>query len=227
MNTPTAITDFDFKTNSTDQKALLRAWMPEIEDAARSYEPDDHLVAFWTATMRLIAASKTLEDFTLAQVAVKAGYSRSTFFRRFESYTCFLLKGYQLSCSLSLNVYKKHLDRQNMSLDDFCAFTADVYFSAICATPNKLIQLLWDKHNLSHTEFHPHLREIAIIMRDYLAQNPQTQHLRIELKELEGVVRCLDLDLLTVRLEGDAKWGTPLHYQRLRKMLHGYFLACD
>lgn len=227
MNTPTAIIDFDFKTNPADQNALLRAWMPEIENAARLYESDNRIVAFWTAAMRLIACSKSLEDFTLAQLAVKAGYSRSTFFRQFESYTCFLLKGYQLSCSLSLNVYEQHLDRQNMSLDDFCTFTADVYFGAICATPNELTQLLWHEHNLSHTEFHPHLRKIAIIMRNYLAKNPQTQHLRIELKELEGVVRCLDLDLLTLRLENDSKWGTPPHYQRLRKMLHGYFLACD
>lgn len=227
MNTPTAITEFHFKTNSPDQKALLRAWLPEIEEAARTYELDDRTVSFCIAAMRLIARSNKLKDFTLAQVANSSGYSRSTFFRQFESYHGFLLKCYQISCRLAASVYEQKLDGRNMSLNEFCTFTMDLYYGAVCAAPNELVQLLWREHNLTHIELHPHLSKVAIIIKDFLAQNQQTQHLCIELKELEGVIRCLDTYLLTARIEGNSTWETSLNYCQIWKMFNGYLLACD
>lgn len=218
-----SIVDFDFAKTEVDSDALVRAWMPEIEAAARVHVPDDRFVAFLVAAMRLGARSKSLDGFNLMQIVEKAGYSRSTFFRLFEGYTGFLMKGYQLMCSLSARVYAKHLhERENMDVEAFCKFTSDIFYGANCAMPPEIIQMLWREHALTQTKFHPHLVDVAQVMFDYLPANPATRHLKLNLDELTEVVRSLDLDLLNARLENDPQLGTPRHYLRLKRMLKGY-----
>lgn len=222
MTQPLAITDFDFASEPVDADRLIAVWMPEIEQAAASHVPDDRFIAFLTATLRLASQSKSLKAFNLMNVIEKAGYSRSTFFRLFEGYTGFLLKGYQLTCLLSTKVYAKHLNDQEMSLAEFCKYTVDVFYGANCTIPNEILQMLWREHSLSHAVFHPHVGDLAPLIHAYLAQNPQTSHLQIDVEELDGVLRNLDLVILTARLEDNEKWGTPFFYIKLQKMLQGY-----
>jgi AraC-like DNA-binding protein len=221
-----AITDFDFETHDADMDALIAAWLPEIEAAAEVHVPDDRFMSFLVAGLRLGARSKSLKGFNMMEVINKAGYSRSTFFRLFEGYTGFLFKGYQLTCRLSVIVYRKHLQGRELSLDEFCTFTADVFYGANCSIPNEVIQMLWREHDLTHQQFHPHLGELAPMIRDYLAANPQTGHLVIDVEELDGVLKTLDLVILNARIEGDALWGTPFYYKKLRKMIKGYLITC-
>lgn len=63
-------------------------------------------------------------------------------------------------------------------------------------------------------------------MAGYLSRNSQTQHLTINEAELNGVVHNLDLDILTARLESNPDWGAPFYYQKLKKLLKGYFITC-
>lgn len=221
------ILNFDFATTPADPDRLIQAWMPEIEQAALTHVPDDRFIAFLTAALRVGARSKSLKSFKLMEIIDKAGYSRSTFFRMFEGQTQFLLKGYQLTCLLSTKVYAKHLYSHARSLDNFCTFTADVFFGANCTIPHEIIQMLWREHDLTHSAFHPHLDELAPIMRTYLSQNPQTQHLKIDTEELDEVLKSFDLTILNARLEDNARWGTPLYYKKLKKMLRGYLIACE
>ena len=222
-----AIINFDFQTQAADQDALIAAWMPEIEAAALTHLPDNRFVAFLTAAMRLAAHSKSFQGLSVNKLAETAGYSRSTFFRLFEGRTRSLLKTYQLSCLLSTKVYEKHLAVQELGLDEFCTFTTDVFYGATCTIPHAILQMLWREHNLTHQQLHPHLTGLAPIVRDYLAQNPQTQHLQIDADELGGVLSNLDLVILNARLEDDDRWATPFYYKKLRKMLKGYLLACE
>ena len=227
MTISLAITNFDFETQPADADALIAAWLPEIESAALTHVPDDRFVAFLTAALRLGAHSKSLKDFNMMEVVERAGYSRSTFFRLFEGYTGFLLKGYQLTCLLSTKVYETHLKEQQLTLDAFCKFTADVLFGANCTIPNEILQMLWREHDLTHQEFHPHVVGLAPIVQNYLSRNPDTQHLQIEVDELKGVLNSLDLVILNARLEDNELWGTPSYYKKLRKMLKGYLIACE
>lgn len=220
------ITDFDFETHDADMDALIAVWLPEIEAAAEAHVPDDRFMSFLVAVLRLGARSKSLKGFNMMEVINKAGYSRSTFFRLFEGYTGFLFKGYQLTCRLSTIVYQQHLQDQELSLDEFCTFTTDVFFGANCTIPHEVIQMLWREHDLTHLEFHPHLTELAPMIRDYLAANPQTAHLSVDVEELDGVLKTLDLVILNARLEDNALWGTPFYYKKLRKMIKGYLIAC-
>ncbi|MCV2874820.1 hypothetical protein OE810_00990 [Rhodobacteraceae bacterium XHP0102] len=222
---PLAITDFDFDKHSADPDALISAWVPEIEEAAHQYVPDDKFIAFLVAALRLGARSKSLEGLNVMRLIEKAGYSRSTFFRLFEGHTSFLLKGYQLTCQLSTQVYAKHLADQPRSLNEFCTFTADVFYGANCTIPHEILQMLWKEHNLTHQEFHPHLDGLTSIIADFLAKNAQTKDLSIDRAELSGVIQSLDLDILTARLEDNPDWGTPLYYKKLRRLLHGYLLT--
>jgi AraC-like DNA-binding protein len=227
MTQPLAITDFDFATQPADPDLLIQAWMPEIEQAAITYVPDDRFIAFLTAALRLGARSKSLKGLNMMEVVEKAGYSRSTFFRLFEGYTGFLFKGYQLTCLLSTKVYAEQLNTQQLSLEEFCTFTADVFYGANCTIPNEIVQMLWREHNVPHAEFHPHVADIAPTMQTYLSQNPQTQHLQIDVEELDGVLKNLDLVILNARLEDNEQWGTPFYYKKLKKMLQGYLITCE
>lgn len=220
------ILSFDFETHPADTDLLIQAWMPEIAEAARTHVPDDRFVAFVIAGLRVGARSKGLEGFKLAEVVKHAGYSRSTFFRLFEGYTGFLLRGYQLTCLLSIKVYERHLEGRELSLEEFCKFTADVFFGANCTIPNEAIRVLWGEHDQSHVAFHPHLSEIAPIICRYLSQNRQTAHLSVDVEELDGVIRSLDLAILNARLEDSEQWGSPYFYKKLKKMLLGYLLTC-
>jgi AraC-like DNA-binding protein len=220
------ITDFDFETHDADMDALIAAWLPEIEAAAEAHVPDDRFMSFLVAVLRLGARSKSLKGFNMMEVINKAGYSRSTFFRLFEGYTGFLFKGYQLTCRLSTIVYQQHLQDQELSLDEFCTFTADVFYGANCTIPHEVIQMLWREHDLTHLEFHPHLTELAPMIREYLAANPPTAHLSVDVEELDGVLKTLDLVILNARLEDNTLWGTPFYYKKLRKMIKGYLIAC-
>ena len=138
-----------------------------------------------------------------------------------------MLKGYQLTCQLSTQVYAKRLADQPRSLDEFCSFTADVFYGANCTIPNEIVKMLWKEHAKSYEEFHPHLAGLAPIMRDYLLGNSETANLDIDISELAGVIKSLDLDILTARLDDDPQWGTPQYYNKLRKMLLGYLLTCE
>lgn len=222
-----AIADFDFDTQPADSDALIRAWMPEIEIAAQTHVPDDRFISFLIAALRLGAKSKSLEGLNLMEIVEKAGYSRSTFFRLFEGYTGFLLKGYQLTCLLSTRVYERHLNAQNLSLDEFCTFTAKVFYGANCTMPHEILQMLWREHDQSQLQFHPHIAGLAPMMHAYLSENPATRHLRIDVEEFDGVIRSLDLDMLNARLEANEKWGTPVYYRKLRNVLLGYLLTCE
>jgi len=227
MTQPLPIIAFDFANENANVDKLIQAWLPEIEQQAIRYVPDDRFISFLTAALRLGARSKSLEGFNLMQVIHKAGYSRSTFFRLFEGYTSFLLKGYQVTCLLSTRAYETHLNEQILSLNSFCTFTADVFYGANCTIPNEIIQMLWKEHNLTHDTFHPHLAGLAPIMYDYLKRNEATQHLNIDLEEFAGVLKTLDLAILNARLSNDPAWGTPFYYKKLLKMLQGYLLISD
>ena len=216
---------FDFANEPADQDRLIQAWLPEIEQQAIHHVPDDRFISFLIAALRLGARSKTLEGFNMMQLVQKAGYSRSTFFRLFEGYTSFLLKGYQLTCSLSTKAYETHLNERTLNLDEFCAFTADVFYGANCTIPNEIIQMLWKEHDLTQEAFHPHLADLAPIMHRYLKGNEATQHLDIDLEEFAGVLKTLDLAILNARLNDDPDWGTPYFYKKLHKMLKGYLLS--
>ena len=220
------ITNFDFATNPADSDALIADWMPEIEAEAKTYVPDDRLIAFLVAGLRLGARSKSLNGLNLARLIETAGYSRSTFFRLFEGHTGFLLKGYQLTCLLSTRVYAKHLEEQELTLEEFCTYTTDVFFGANCTIPVEIVQMLWSEHGKSHIEFHPHVLGLAPMIQDYLRENAATAHLTIDLEELKGVLKNLDLAILNARLDNDPRWGTPYYYHKLRKMLLGYLLTC-
>jgi hypothetical protein len=50
--------------------------------------------------------------------------------------------------------------------------------------------------------------------------------LDIDLDEFAGVIKSLDLDILTARIDNDPQWGTPQYDHKLRKMLLGYLLTC-
>lgn len=222
-----AIIDFDFDTQPADSDALIAAWVPEIEAEAQDYVPDDRFLSFLIAGLRLGARSKSLSGLKVNKLIESAGYSRSTFFRLFEGYTGFLMKGYQLTCLLSVKVYERHLVGKSMSLDEFCNFTTDVFYGANCTLPQEILHMLWQEHDLTHQQFHPHVATLSEIVRDYLTHNTQTQHLKIDVDELGGVLRNLDFVILNARLEGDERWGTPFYYRKLRNMLKGYLLTCE
>jgi AraC-like DNA-binding protein len=222
-----AITDFDFETQPADTDALIEAWTPEIETLLLTHYQDNRLVSFIISAIKLGSRYKSLDALNIIKITQNSGYSRSTFFRLFETRTAFLLKGYQTVCQLSGQVYEKYLREQALSTDNFCTYTVDVFYGANCTIPHDVLQMLWQEHNLTHKEFHPHVAGLALVMRDYLAENPQTAHLQIEVDELSGVLNNLDLVILNARLEDDEQWGTPFFYKKLLKMLKGYLITCE
>ena len=226
MTQPPAITSFDFETEPVNQKALIAAWLPEIEAVMRSREHDDRSTAFIIAIMRLRSSSKTADKIKLGAVIKLAGYSRSTFFRLFGNYNSFLLDAYQLICLLAIDVYAKHLKEQQLNVADFSKFTTDICYAAVCTIPREILKVLWYENAISHRKFHPHLSEFTSVIFSYLTQNAQTKHLKIDVDELDGVLRTLDLELLHARLEDDSFWGSPLYYKKIKKMLYGYLASC-
>jgi hypothetical protein len=83
-----SITGFDFHEAPADPDALIRAWMPEIEQAAHQYVPDDKFIAFWVAALRLGARSKSLEGLNLMRL-VEVACSQIRFLKDVEDCKCF------------------------------------------------------------------------------------------------------------------------------------------
>jgi len=158
-------------------------------------------------------------------LAKKAGYSRSTFFRLFEGFAGFLIQGYQLTCLLSVKVYEDQLRNRPMTLEAFSKFTADIFYSANCTVPNEICTMLWKEHGKSHAEFHPHLSLIGPIVTDYLQKNPATAALQLDVDQLEGAIKMLDMDILQARLDPKETFPSCKQYQRLHKMFLGALLA--
>ncbi|MCR9110736.1 MAG: hypothetical protein NXH94_17795 [Rhodobacteraceae bacterium] len=217
-----AIVEFDVEDILVDHGQLIAAWMPAIESVARHHVSDDRFQAFMIAALRLGAASGGLRGVNVVNIVEKAGYSRATFFRMFEGHTSFMLKGYQLVCVLSLEVYRELLESREMSIEEFCRFTCNVFYGAICTWPNELIQMLWQEHGASQREFHPHLPQLAKIMESYLKVNPATAHLKVEIDDLEGVIQTLDWDILRAKTDPAEEFPTIKQYWRLRRILQGY-----
>jgi hypothetical protein len=219
---PRAIVEFDFQDGLVDADALVAAWMPAIEAAARAHVADDRFQSFVIAALRLGAATGGLKGINVMNVVEKAGYSRATFFRMFEGHTSFLLKCYQLVCALSIDVYRDLLDGREMSIDAFCQFTANVFYGANCTVPNEISRMLWREHGLSHRAFHPHLPRISEVMAAYLSANPATAELEVDARALDGVIHTLDWDMLRARVDPGESFPTLDQYWRMRRMLQGY-----
>lgn len=226
MTKQPTITSFSFEVAPPSQFALTKAWLPEIEKAASSSDLDVRRATFVVAIMRLGANSQTIEKIKLNAVIKLAGYSRSTFFRLFGNHNGFLLDAYQLICLLAINVYAKHLKEQQLNVADFSKFTTDICYGAACTIPREILKVLWCENAISHRKFHPHLSELTSVIFSYLTQNAQTKHLKIDVDELDGVLKTLDLELLHARLEDNSFWGSPLHYKKIKKMLYGYLASC-
>jgi hypothetical protein len=65
----------------------------------------------------------------------------------------------------------------------------DVTYGALCSVPPEIVQVLWRENAISHRKFHPHLSELTSVIFSYLTQNAQTKHLKIDVDELDGVLR--------------------------------------
>ena len=220
------ITSFNFETEPVNQKALIEAWLPEIEMVAWNHEPDVTRATFLIAVLRLGVNSKAINKIKLEAVIKLSGYGRSTFFRLFGNKSGFLLEAYQFTYSLSIEVYAKYLNQQKLNVAEFSKFTVDIFYGANCSVPKGFLKALWDEGTKSHREFHPHLIKLTPIIFSYLTQNAQTKHLKIDVDELDGVLKTLDLEFLHSQLENDRHWGTPVSHQKIRRILGGYLLSC-
>ncbi|NBV61916.1 MAG: hypothetical protein EBR73_12725 [Rhodobacteraceae bacterium] len=83
------ISEFNFESTIPDIDTHIQMWLPEVEKAARSFVANDRYQAFFLAALRMAASTKSLKGFSVPNLAKKAGYSRSTFFRLFEGYSGF------------------------------------------------------------------------------------------------------------------------------------------
>lgn len=219
------ISEFNFESTIPDIDTHIQMWLPEVEKAARSFVANDRYQAFFLAALRMAASTKSLKGFSVPNLAKKAGYSRSTFFRLFEGYSGFLIQGYQLTCLLSVKVYEDQLRNRPMTLEAFSKFTADIFYNANCTVPNEICTMLWKEHGKSHAEFHPHLSLIGPIVTDYLQKNPATAALQLDVDQLEGAIKMLDMDILQARLDPKETFPSCKQYQRLHKMFLGALLA--
>ena len=220
-----AITEFTFDKGLPDPDALTQAWVPAIEQASFNHITDDRFKAFLVAAIRLGANSRRLEGVNVLNLVEKAGYSRSTFFRLFESHTNFLLTGYHLTCSLSIEVYRDLLKCKEMSIEEFAQFTTDVFYGANCTVPNEISQMLWQAHGVSHKAFHPHLPKVSKIILEYLKSNPATSELDVDQEELDGIIHTLDWDMLQARIDLGEVFPTLQQHKRLKRILYGYLVS--
>ncbi|MEN8657625.1 MAG: hypothetical protein ABF313_06265 [Marivita sp.] len=217
-----SITDFRMQDGIPDTDTLIQAWLPEIEKSAQAFVPCNKTQAFFIASLRVAAKTKSLSSFKLLSIIDMSGYSRSTFFRLFENYSSFLVIGYKLVCDLSIKVYAKHISERSLTLEEFIALSADLLYGANCTIPNEITQTLWQNAEEDHLEFHTHVKELARIMRDYLNWNPATAHLQVDKDDLQDVLRILDWELLKARVDGSGDFPSVPHYLRLRRILSGY-----
>ena len=184
------ISEFNFESTIPDIDTHIQMWLPEVEKAARSFVANDRYQAFFLAALRMAASTKSLKGFSVPNLAKKAGYSRSTFFRLFEGYSGFLIQGYQLTCLLSVKVYEDQLRNRPMTLEAFSKFTADIFYSANCTVPNEVCTMLWKEHGKSHAEFHPHLSLIGPIVTDYLQKTPPLRRCNWMLTSWKAQSKC-------------------------------------
>lgn len=134
------ISEFNFDSTIPDIDTHIQMWLPEVEKAARSFVANDRYQAFFLAALRMAASTKSLKGFSVPNLAKKAGYSRSTFFRLFEGYSGFLIQGYQLTCLLSVKVYEDQLRNRPMTLEAFSKFTADIFSAPTAPCPTRFAQ---------------------------------------------------------------------------------------
>jgi hypothetical protein len=109
-----------------------------------------------------------------------------------------------------------------MRLEEFADFTSTVFFGLNCTISSEVIAFLWETHQLSHTEFHPHLADVSSVIYSYLKSNDQTRQVNFDAAELSDFIRTLDLDMITARIERNPEWGKPAYYKKLHRMLLGY-----
>ena len=69
-----AITSFDFDRQPADSDALIRAWMPEIETAAREHVPDYRFIAFPGAALQL--GSRSMISLIAASLRARHSFQR-------------------------------------------------------------------------------------------------------------------------------------------------------
>lgn len=220
---PKSVISFNFKDGSLDLQELNRAWDIALEDALLDLTHDSKVSSFLIAGVRLGLQHRKI---SARSVAVLSGYSLSTFFRSFQSIEHFIEKGFFLVNSLVINIYRKHVNNQPLTLSEHVDLFLTICVGAYAAYPTDILQHMSDKYYGDIKKIHPHNKELSMALLMCLHKQDATIGLQIYPEELEELLAMLDGNLMQTALQRDGMLTKPHYFEFLHKILYGFLMLC-
>lgn len=210
--------------NQIDNPKLLQAfWVDRIEEVLPRFVPDGMRQSFILALLRLYLKARSHRTVTVEKLTKKSGYSKSTFFRKFNTFTRFQFDVYQLLGRVLVHIYTEELLKRTMGPWEFSEFTVNFFYSASCSLPSEQVDVLWEKYGLQdiHT-FHPHLAILPAVIDKYCKMHADLGYGNVSQEELQEIIRVFDSDMLGRHLRQNDSKLSAAHCRSWKMMLYGF-----
>lgn len=220
-----SLDDIDLGEHLSDPELLMNTWTAELEEAIKRRKYNIATEAFSIAAIRLYRDRNYQEKRPgVKDISSVSGYSRSTFFRNFETLAGFQLWLYNQLGELVLEVLQQKTSGCKLPPDDYCALCAKIIYSSHAAVPERAFrELLLAHRNLDHEQINRYIDKGAATIHAYIVRNQELGYAQRSLAEVREVVRLLDFDIFYRRKNAPEHFPSLEQAKRLSNMLLGFF----
>lgn len=206
-----------------DQKLLQEFWINQIEEVLPRFVACDMRQSFVFALLRLYLKARSSRNVTVDKLTKTSGYSKSTFFRKFNTLSRFQYDVYQLLGRILVHIYTEALLKKAMDPWEFSEFTINFFYTAHCSVPSEQVDMLWEKYGSRDIHaFHPHISLVPQVISQYITTHKDLGYGNISQDELNEIVRVFDSDLLGRHLQNNDSKLSAAHCRSWKMMLYGF-----
>jgi AraC-like DNA-binding protein len=206
-----------------DEIKIQEAWRQIVERRLSSVVPESKSETFIRSAILFYARSPSVVRVTADVIIAKSGFSRSSFFRVFSSYTDFQIKMYRYLCVIAAMEYLSIINRRQLNPGQLADITLSVIYSSNIAIPNShFLNMVRGAPELKYTDFNQATPIIAAGLHEYIEKHRHLGYACVSLSELQGLLDTLDFDIFNQRVSPSGGFPSAEQARRLRKLFLGF-----
>lgn len=215
---------FDVTLYLDEAEIVADVWLDEIESRISSLHLDFVKETFLRAGLRAYRLTYG-KKFSAKEVYIKAGYSKSTFHRMFDTFPAYQLKIYHFIADMAVDIYADCLERKERTPEEFCRFTRDCIYSSHLAAPKSIVADVYRINSpITPERFHPYVPKTSEVMYEYIRQRRDLGYGEFSKDGLTEVIRTLDYDILFSKVNDCGVFPNIEQANRLERMLLAYII---
>lgn len=206
-----------------DEIKIQEAWRQIVERRLSTVVPESKSETFIRSAILFYTRSPSFFRVTADVIIAKAGFSRSSFFRTYKSFSYFQIQMYRYLCNIAALEYLSIINRRPLNSSQLADITLSVIYSSNIAIPNShFINMVRGAPELKYTEFNQSTPILAAGLYDYMEKHRGLGYACVSLSEIQALLDTLDFDIFNQRVSPEKNFPSAEQARRLRKLFFGF-----